>query len=84
MFEITFEANQTFGLTASEIGQTKAKLVRPKTYFYQSTGYNYEKSISIHKLGCLTDFETSQTEVTLASHCLTDWPYFEHCSITGI
>ena len=51
VFEITFEANQTFGLTASEIGQTKAKLVRPKTYFYQSTGYNYEKSISIHKLG---------------------------------
>ena len=28
---------------------------------------------------CLTDFETSQTKATLASHCPTDWTYFEHC-----
>ena len=25
---------------------------------------------------CLTDF---QTKATFARHCLTDWPYFEHC-----
>ena len=28
---------------------------------------------------CLTDFQTSQSEATLASYCPTHWPYFEHC-----
>ena len=32
---------------------------------------------------CLTDFETSQTEATLASHCPMDWSYFEHCQNDG-
>ena len=27
---------------------------------------------------CLTDFQTSQTEATLGSHCPTDWSYLEH------
>ena len=27
---------------------------------------------------CLTDFQTSQSEAILVSHCTTDWPYFEH------
>ena len=40
VFEITYEIDQTFGLTGSEISQTKLKLARPKTYFYHCTGCN--------------------------------------------
>ena len=34
VFEITFKANQTFGLTGSEISQSEPKLARPKPFFY--------------------------------------------------
>ena len=32
VFEITFKANQTFGLTGSEISQSEPKLARPKMF----------------------------------------------------
>ena len=40
VFEISFKASQTFGLTGSEISQSKPKLVRPKTFFYHCKGFN--------------------------------------------
>ena len=33
VFEISFEANQTFGLTGFEVSQTELKGGRQKTYF---------------------------------------------------
>ena len=75
VFEITYETDQTFGLTGSENSQTELYMARPKTYFYYYTGYNWNQCQTI----CLADFQTSQTKATLVSHCPTDWPYFEHC-----
>ena len=39
-FKIIFKANQTFGLTGSEISQSEPKLARPKAYFYHCKGCN--------------------------------------------
>ena len=83
VFEITFETNQTFGLTCSEIIQTKLKLARPKTYFTIAlVEIKYNQTYSTNQSICLTDFQTSQTEATSDSHCPTDWPYFEHWGLS--
>ena len=85
VFEISFKASQIFGLTGSEISQSKPKLVRPKTFFtiarVLTSKIKPTTQIRCQTI-CLTNFQISQTKATLASHYLTDWPYFEHWLIT--
>ena len=74
MFEITFEANWTFRLTASDVNQTKPQVGRQHTILNDFTSINeiYDK---IHcQTICLTDFQPVRPKQLKAA----DWPYFEH------
>ena len=82
VFEISFKASQTFGLTGFEFSQSELKLTRPKMSFLTIARDVISKIKPTTQIRCqticLTDFQISQTKATLASHCLTDWLYFEH------
>ena len=74
MFEITFEGDQTFGLTGFE-AIPNHKWPDKKLIFYNLTDCISEREVldQIYcQTICLTDFQTSQTEATSGSHCPTD------------
>ena len=45
--------------------------------------FRIEVNFTVYLNVKLTDFEVIQSEATLASHCLTDWPHLEHWQMSG-
>ena len=85
VFEINFEAIETFGLTGTKVSQTKSGVVRKETLVcYHLTDFisqNHDKFLC--QTICLTEFQTNQSGATLGSHCLTKWPNL-HCILACI
>ena len=80
MLEISFEASQTFGLTAFQFSQTRSQLAGPETDFLSlltliAITKNQPSPEIKHQTICS---DKIQTVVISASHCLTDWLYLEH------
>ena len=68
MFEISFKANQTFGLTGFEVCQSEQKVARQNTSSQQFTDFISKRKI----LDNLSDRFSNQSDHSLCGQLLSD------------